>query len=271
MEGEHIVNKHPFRNASARSSICKAGLVLANVLVLGLGSLNANAQVTTNDPGAIAKLVSQIEKQVQQYEKQVQQYEKQIQQYELQLQQYQQMLINIKNLGNQVPSINNNLQHLDANAIASAQCGSAGGSSWFGSLVTSVFAPTSPYAKSQQQICQQIVAIQVQKYNETADMLNRMNSYAALANQTERDRDSIGDTGNGDLSSNSNQVDRNSAELGLEMSNWQARMKAYDAEIGALQDTQSILANAAMYARTPDLLGTSVQAAALKAALTVNQ
>jgi len=251
-------------HASESRLIQRGGLVLAIVLALGLGPLSANAQVITNDPGAIAKLVSQIEKQAQQYEKQ-------IQQYELQLQQYQQLLINIKNLGNQVPNFNNNLQHLDAGTIAQAQCGSAGGSSWFGGLIVSVFAPTSPYAQSQRQICQDVVAIQVQKYNETADMLNRMNRYAALAKDTESNRNAVGQTSNGDLSSNTNQVERNSSELDLEMSNWQARMKAYDAEIGALQATQSILANAAMSARTPDLLGTSVQAAALKAALSVNQ
>lgn len=249
--------------SGGRGSIRRGGLV-AILLALGLGPLSTNAQVITNAPGAIAKLVSQIEKQVQQYEKQ-------IQQYELQLQQYQQLLINIQNLGNQVPSFNNNLQHLDASTIAQSQCDGSGGSSWFGGLIVSVFAPTSPYEQSQRQICQNIVVLQVQKYNETADMLNRMNQYAVLARDTESARNSVGQTDNGDLSSNTNQVERNSSELALEMGNWQARMKAYDAEIGALQATQSILASAAMYARTPDLLGTSVQAAALKAALTVNR
>lgn len=256
------------RRSESQGFIQRGGLTVALVLALGLGPLGANAQVLVTNPPLQSANHSDF---LAQLEKTISQYEKQIQQYELQLQQYQQMLINIKNLGNQVPSFNNNLQHLDANAIALAQCGSAGGSSWFGSLVTSVFAPTSPYAQSQQQICQNIVVIQVQKYNETADMLNRMNQYAALARNTESDRNGVGQTNNGDLSSNTNQVERNSSELALEMSNWQARMKAYDAEIGALQDTQSILANAAMYARTPDLLGTSVQAAALKAALSVNQ
>lgn len=252
------------RWSRSQGSIQTGGLVVAIVLALGLGPLAANAQVETNDPVAIGKLVSQIEKQVQQYEKQ-------IQQYELQLQQYQQMLINLKNLGNKVPSFNNNMQHLDAAQLQQVQCDDASGSSWFGNLMVSVFAPTSPYVEDQRQICQNIVAIQVQKYNETADMLNRMNQYATLAANTETDRNTVGQTGNGDLSSNTNQVERNSAELDLEMSNWEARMKAYDAEIGALQTTQSLLADAAMKARTPDLLGTSVQAAALKAALTVNQ
>jgi len=248
--------------------IQRGGLAIAIVVALGLGPLSANAQVLVSNPPLQSANHSDF---LAQLEKTMSQYEKQIQQYELQLQQYQQLLINIKNLGNQVPSFNNNLQHLDAAQLQKVQCDSTAGPSWFGNLVVSVFAPSSPYSKSQQQICQNIVSIQVQEYNETADMLNRMNQYAALARDTESERDAVGQTDNGDLSSNSNQVERNSAELDLEMGNWQARMKAYHAEIGALQATQSLLAEAEMKARTPDLLGTSVQAAALKAALTVNQ
>jgi hypothetical protein len=249
-------------------SIQLGGFVVAIVLAVGLGPMSASAQVLVANPPLQSANHSDF---LAQLEKTISQYEKQIQQYELQLQQYQQMLINIKNLGNQVPTFNNNLQHLDAAQLQKVQCDSTAGSPWFGNLVVSVFAPTSPYSGSQQQICENIVAIQVQKYNETADMLSRMNQYAALAKDTESERDSVGQTDNGDLSSNSNQVERNGAELDLEMSNWQARMKACDAEIGALQATQSLLAEAEMKARTPDLLGTSVQAAALKAALTVNQ
>lgn len=256
------------RRSESQGFIQKGGLVVAVVLALGLGPLNANAQVLVSNPPLQSANHSDFLAQLQ---KTISQYEKQIQQYELQLQQYQQMLINIRNLGNQVPSFNNNLQHLDAAQLQAVQCDSTTGSSWFGNLIVSVFAPSSPYSESQQRICENIVAIQVLKYNETADMLNRMNQYAALARDTESERDAVGQTDNGDLSSNSNQVARNSAELDLEMGNWQARMKAYDAEIGALQATQSLLAEAEMKARTPDLLGTSVQAAALKAALTVNQ
>lgn len=251
-----------------RGASLAGGLALVCLLMAGnVSAQAAGGGVTTTDPGALAKLIAQLAKLKEQYEKQVQQ-------YQLQLQQYEQMFINIKNLGNQVPNFNNQLQHLDANAITQAQCGSGGGgggSSWFGGLMVSVFAPTSPYAQSQHQICQNIVAIQVLQYNATADMLNRMNGYVGLANTTENLRSSVGKSNTGDLQGNTNQVVRYSGELDLEMSNWQARMKGYDAEISALQATQSILAKAAMSSRTPDLLGTSVQAAALKAALTVNQ
>jgi conjugal transfer/entry exclusion protein len=256
------------RRIGNQAIIQACGLVLAILLALGFGSTDASAQVLVANPPLQAANHSDF---LAQLEKTISQYEKQIQQYDLQLQQYQQMLINIRNLGNQVPAFNNNLQHLDAAQLQAVQCDGAAGSSWIGNLVVSVFAPTSPYSEGQQKICENIVAIQVQKYNETADMLARMNQYAALARDTESERDAVGQTDNGDLNSNSNQVARNSAELDLEMSNWQARMRACDAEIGALQATQSLLAAAEMKARTPDLLGTSVQAAALKAALTVNQ
>lgn len=261
-----MTRKPPYASLSRR--LCAASLAAAVSLGCLCTAGNAPAQaaggVITNDPGALAKLIDQFEKQVQQYAEQVKQ-------YELQLQQYQQMLITIQNLGNNI-SIHNAPQHLDEGQLAQMECANGGGGSGgtLGTFFGSLLAPSGPYVQKQQDICQQIVAIKVQKYNDTSDMMGRMNFYASLANETEHSRDSVGSGNNGNLSANSNQVLRNASALDTEMSNWQTRMQSYDTMLKALQGAQSDLARAALNGN-PSLLNTSAQAAVLEAALKVNQ
>lgn len=242
-----------------------AGILLACVSMAGnVSAQAAGGGVVTTDPGALAKLIDQFEKQVQQYAEQVKQ-------YELQLQQYQQMLITIQNLGSNI-TIHNTPQHLDQNQLAQMECGNggAGASGLLGSLFGSLLAPESPFVQKQQEICQQIVAIKVAKYNDTSDMMKRMNYYANLVNKTEESRNSVGSSNNGDLSANSNQVLRNSSELNAEMANWQTQMQSYDTMLKALEGVQSDLAKASLNGN-PNLLNASAQAAVLEAALKVNQ
>ena len=252
------------RRSGSQGTIQMGGLLVAIALALGLGPLNANAQVETNDPVAIGKLVSQIEKQVQQYEKQ-------IQQYELQLQQYQQMFINLKSLGNVMPSFNNQLQHLDANQLAQVECNSPNGTWSVGGIAQSITSSfNKSYVEAQKEICAQVVTIQVDKYNKTADMMDRMNYYNSLAQQTDQSRTGISqESGTGDLNSNTNQAARNLADLQTEFANWQSRMAADDSMLKTLQDMQSVLAEAALKG-SQDMLSKGVQAAALAAALQVN-
>lgn len=250
--------------AGSHGLIHWGGFVATTMLVLGLVPLSAGAQVVTNDPGAIAKLVAQIQKQVQQYEKQ-------IQQYELQLQQYQQMFINLQSLGNVMPSFNNQPQHLNANQLAQIECNSSNGTWSVGSIVQSVTSSyDKQYVEAQKEICAQVVTIQVDKYNRTADMMGRLNYYNSLAQQTDQSRTGISQqSGTGDLNSNTNQAARNLADLQTEIANWQSQMAADDSMLKTLQDMQSVLAEAALKG-SQDMLGKGVQAAALAAALQVN-
>lgn len=242
-------------------------MALALFAVCGLYAGVASAQVVTSDPTGLAKLAEE-------YKKQLQQYQQQVQQYQLQLQQYQQMLISIQNLtsGGGMLTINNTPEHLDANQLAQLECGdSGGGASLIGGVVGSLTSSfNAPYVQAQKHICQNIVTIEVDKYNRTSDMMVRMNYYSAVAKQTESSRDSVGSSNNGDMSSNTNQATRNLANLNTEVANWQSQMNSDDEMLKTLQDTQSVLARAALDGKS-DLLGASVQAAALEAALKINQ
>lgn len=252
------------RRAGSRGLIHWCGVVAAILFVLELVPVNASAQVVTNDPGAIAKLVAQIKKQIQQYEQQVQQ-------YQLQFQQYQQMFINLQSLGNTMPSFNNQLQNLDANQLAQVECNTSNGTWSVGSIVQSVTASfNKKYVEAQKEICAQVVTIQVDKYNKTAAMMGRLNYYNNLAQQTDQGRTGISQqSGTGDLNSNTNQAARNLADLQTEIANWQSQMAADDSMFKTLQDMQSVLAEAALRG-SQDMLGKGVQAAALATALQVN-
>lgn len=246
----------------------KACIAIAVSLACTLATGSACAQVIVTNPSLQANNHADFASQLS---KTIEQYTKQVQQYTLQIQQYQQMLITIQNLGNNI-TINNAPQHLDQGQLARMECGNEGGgaSGILGSFFGSLLAPEGPYVQKQQDICQQIVAIKVKKYNDTSDMMSRMNYYANLANKTEDSRNSVGSSNNGNLSANSNQVLRNSSELNAEMANWQTQMQSYDAMLKALEGAQSDLAKAALNGN-PSLLNTSAQAAVLEAALKVNQ
>lgn len=259
------------RKPSHRLASClsrKGCMAIAVSLAYTLAAANACAQVIVTNPSLQinnhADFASQLSKTIEQYTKQVQQ-------YTLQVQQYQQMLITIQNLGNSI-TIRNTPQHLDQGQLARMECGNeaGGGSGILGSFFGSLLAPENPFVQKQQDICQQIVAIKVEKYNATSDMMKRMNFYVNLANKTEDSRSSVGSSNNGDLSANSNQVLRNSSELNAEMANWQAQMQSYDTMLNALEGAQSDLAKSALNGN-PSLLNASAQAAVLEAALKVNQ
>lgn len=256
------------RQSGSQGSIRAGGLVLAIALALGIAPTNANAQVLVTNPILQSANHSDF---LAQLEKTISQYEKQIQQYELQLQQYQQMFINLKSLGNVMPSFNNQLQHLDANQLAQVECSSSNGTWSVGGIVQSVTSSfDKTYVEAQKEICAQVVTIQVDKYNKTADMMDRLNYYNSLAQQTDQSRTGISqDSGTGDLNSNTNQAARNLADLQTEIANWQSQMAADDSMLKTLQDMQSVLAEAALKG-SQDMLGKGVQAAALAAALQVN-
>lgn len=261
-----------YTNDRRAHQVGRRGRVLAAALAMAMSIGTACASMPVIDAAHIAKTALVYATQQDQLRQLIVQYQQLIEAYVLQAKQYQQLFINLQNLPNAVPSLGNDFAHLDEAELTEMQCGESGVAAWVGGLVTSLLSQDRPFAESQKKICQQIVVLQVLKYNETADVLGRLNGYAKLAQDAEGQRRQIAsDSGSGDLAGNSNQVQRNAAQLGIEMDNWKGRMGAYDAQLQTLRDAQAMLAQAALRGHPPDMLGTSVQALALKAALQLNR
>jgi hypothetical protein len=194
-----------------------------------------------------------------------------VQQYQQEVQQYQQLLMTVQGLGTNISLLSSNLQPItDASDLVQQNCPGAPGGSVIGTLmstVTSAISPTQPITTSQQQICVQIVLVQIDKYNQTATVLGKLNTYSnslQKLSQIANSVDSLGTT-----SGATTQATTYSSELATEMASWESNMRADDTIISSLQQQQSLLAKTAL-SGSNTILGNVVQAAALKAAFTLN-
>ncbi|MDW7724138.1 hypothetical protein SCY52_15595 [Xanthomonas euvesicatoria] len=125
---------------------------------------------------------------------------------------------------------------------------------------------TGNMAEEQLKVCARIVMAQNSQYNESVMMLKRLVQRNTELEAIERQRARVG-TKQGALAANDNEVKRFTARNAMEMSHWEAKMKAYDVYIAGLKDDQTLLAKRALEGNNGDLLGQVVQAAALKIAL----
>lgn len=238
-------------------SILTAASVCAQVVVVD------PANVSTNQTG----FATQLAKTVEQYKQQILQYTKQLQQYELQLQQYQQMLSSIQNISNGVSLMPNELQRVtNTAALIQGRCSSTAGVSGVVSTLMNSMSSlmTQSITQAQQILCERIVTTQIDKYNQTVDMLNKLHDqYGDQFQQLE----SLFGSGSSmaDTDRASGQVQKYSDALATEMGNWQTRMKADDAVIETLQSQQSILGRVAMKGSSTTL-GNVVQATTFAAA-----
>lgn len=255
------VRPHP---KPSRTNPRRHGWTLAMIAGCAAAVGSAGAQVLVTDPGSIAAnergFASQLAKAVEQYAKQ-------IQQYETQLQQYQQMLSSIQNLGNGLSLAPNQLQPIAGSApLIQGKCSSPAANP--AALVSSVIngmglLATGPITQAQQALCGQIVATQVDRYNATIDMLNRLDDYG---NQFQQVEDMAGSVSTqADAGRATAQVEKYGSAMATEMSQWRVRMEADDAIIETLRNQQSILGHMALKGGST-VPGNVVQAAAFAAA-----
>lgn len=247
-----IILKEP----SSRAGTLKK-LAVSLSMAVAVCANNVGAQILVHDQGNITTneqgFASQLAKTIDQYTTQ-------LKEYATQLQQYQQMLSGITSLSNGLSLQTNQLQPVTD--VASLIRGKCSDSSSVGGLVSGVMNSmsslmTQNIAQTQKMICAQIVTVQVDKYNKTVTMLNKMNSYGAQFQQLE----SIAEAANtfADTGRTSTQVEKYTSAVTTEMANWQAEMKANDAVIDTLRDQQAILGRIALKG-SPSLVGTVVQA-----------
>ncbi|WP_372363469.1 hypothetical protein ACCQ07_16675 [Xanthomonas sp. NCPPB 3583] len=237
-------------------------LAASLLLSIGLYAGSANAQVVVTNPTGMAK-------DLKEYAEQAKRWTETIKQYQQQLQHYQQQLIKLQRLQfNELP-LENNFVLRDSNFGMDAYCPGASG---IGGIVEKMV-PISlgsltgnDLREKQTEVCRQIVIAQNAQYNEAVLMIQRLVERARDFERVQRQRDSGGDK-QGALAANDNEVQRYAARNAMELSHWEARMKAYDIYIAGLKDDQSLLAKRALEGDKNNLFGQVIQAAALKIAL----
>jgi hypothetical protein len=147
--------------------------------------------------------------------------------------------------------------------------------------ITQVLSPDSNanITQSQQQICQHIVQLQIDKYDRTVIMLARINNYGNTLSQLQSTLNNASSSihniaaaagGSGqsiaDITSQMNNAQQNMTGLDAEMKAYQASISVDDAAISALQQMQSNLGKVALHG-SPTPLGQLIQASAFAGAL----
>jgi hypothetical protein len=130
---------------------------------------------------------------------------------------------------------------------------------------------TTDIAATQRGICQKIAFLEATKYNETVDMLNRLDTNTnSLLRQLQNL--SIMNRTPGDIASLNQQSSQANAQFAAEATQWQGKMNAYDSAIATLKSQQTILANKALKGSGSSntvggVVGNLVQGATFAAAL----
>ncbi len=248
-------------------SMRKAGAALSLTLACCLGMGTAHAQVLVMDVTTEAETTAS-------YGEEAAQTLKQISQYETQLQQYQQMLSSIQGITSGMSLLPNTLQHADYNSVVTAACGGGSGiSNILGTVISDVASEitgNTPIQQQQQEICAKITYYQVDQYNTTVDMLNKMTgAYQQQFQKIEGIANGISSLTQADTGNVTAQEQKYSNTISSEMSTFNAQMEADTNIIKTLQAQQSILARIA-FKGNPNLIGDATQAAILTAVFKVN-
>ncbi|MDL9998464.1 hypothetical protein QTI24_07630 [Variovorax sp. J22P240] len=253
-------------HVSLRKAASTSALVLASILFTG----PARAQLATFDFAALGQAIAQYSAQASEYAEQAQRWAETVQQYQKQVAHYQQMIAKVARLDFSVQPTNTLTPITDISGMVAQACPGAGNSVTDTALSIvglSSLDLNGNLAVRQRTICQQITLLQIDKYNETAKMLERMSQYSSLLQKIDQHRDLVqGISSVGDLQANTNEAVRNANKLAKEMSDWQALMAAKDAAIHALQAQQTTVAKVRLKGSPKTVLGEIVQAGAFAAA-----
>lgn len=250
------------------------GQVALIVALAGLSVEPAPAQVLVTDPTLVTAneegFKSQLAQSMAQYARQGMEYAKQLDQYYQQVEQYKQLLMTIKGLGTNISLSSNKLKPIDdPTDLIDQNCPSASGGSVIGSLVTSVasaVSPETPITVAQQQICADITMLQIDEYNRTVAILGKLDQYGGTLQKLNKLANEVKTLGT--TSGATTQAATYSATTAYSMQEWQTAIAGDEAVIQALNQQQSILAKKAL--KGSSAIGTVVQAAALKAAFSVD-
>lgn len=249
--------------------------IALSLALLGLWATSTHAQVLVTDTAAISTteegFKSQLAQTLAQYSRQGLQYAKQLDQYYQEVEQYKQLLMTVKGLGANISLTSNKLETIkDPSELIDQNCPGTSGGSVVGTLVTS-FASTltlnKPITESQQQICANIVTLQVDEYNRTVAILDQLVQYGGTLQKLNKLANEVSTLGT--ATGATTQAANFSAITAQAMHDWQTAVAGDEAVIKALSEQQRILGKVALRGSNT-VLGTVVQAAALKTAFEVN-
>lgn len=240
------------------------GLAFALCLALGTVVGNVRAQVVTIDPAHIAKDVANFAKTMEQYAKE-------IAQYQAVLQHYQQQLVRFTHMDFALPTMQNDYHEIssgDAADQVARACPSTDGSGVAGAVsgLLQIFTPkaNSSILGNQRMICEQIQFRQIDKYNLTVRMMNRLKDYSKNLKSLQDQMQSGGDS-EGAMAGTKGNIELNSSALENEMKTWDGQINADDQMISYMQSQQSVQAREILNGSNT-VLGNVIQAATFASA-----
>jgi hypothetical protein len=127
----------------------------------------------------------------------------------------------------------------------------------------------APISAGKQQICEQLVQLRVQAFNDSIEMTNRFQQYSEQLTKIDSNRDSA--KSQGDLWANTNESLRTIGKLQAEMGFWRTRLAAYESAIKFHEGQQNALTQTAINGSSSSLPSTGqlIQTGALAAALAI--
>lgn len=255
MESSFAIVPPKRRRTFATRLLATAG---AFVLAAALAP-TARAQFIVSDPGNLAVAVQDIADKAFQYGEQGKRWSDQYKHY-------QQQLIKLQRLQMQQSAMRDDFPERDPAYGMEDLCPGAKREGIMG--VLGAFNPQldSDLVAEQRRLCQRRVMADNAKYNESVRMLKQLIQRNREFEQVESQR---GDVGNnqGNLAANDNEAQRFMVRTRMDLDYWQARMKAYDDYIVALQKDQSRLARRALEGKRDSGIGGIIQSEAIKGAL----
>lgn len=229
------VDRH--RNATGNAS----RLLTITPIALALAGLFAatptHAQLVVNDPPALVMHVQNIFKNVAEFKNQADRWTSTAQHYRQQLVRLQKLQISGSQMVDDFPERASNYGMED-------RCpGPPSGLDGLRGQFTAQM--EGDIVKQQLALCQRAVLAENAKYNDSVRMLKllirRNNEFGNINTQ----RDSVGES-QGALAANDNEAQRFMIRTQMDLDYWQARMRAYDDYILALENDQSRLARRAL-------------------------
>lgn len=232
--------------------------IAAALAVALLVAAPAHAQLVVTDPGNLGIAIKDL------FEKAFQ-YGEQGKRWTDQYKHYQQQLVKLQQLQMQRSAMRDDFPERDPAYGMEDLCpGSQRGAL---DRTMSAFDPRmeSDLVAEQRRLCQRMVMADNAKYNESVRMLKQLLQRNREFAQIENQRGEVGDK-QGNLAANDNEAQRFMVRTRMDLDYWQARMKAYDDYIAALQKDQSRLARRALEGKRQGGIGNIIQSEAIKGA-----
>ncbi|MBS0342946.1 MAG: hypothetical protein JSS56_20730 [Proteobacteria bacterium] len=221
------------------------------------GWTHASAQsgVIVNDTQSMSKAIAE-------YAEQAKRWADTVAQYQQQLQHYQQMLSTAMNANFQGVLPTSALQKItDESSIIQQACPDSAVVAGAVSTITGVDLQ-GPIHATALKLCAQKVHLQIDSYNSTIDLLERMPKYGGLLQQIDNLRNALGSSNSiGNLQANTNEAARTSNKLDSEFINWQSRIRANETAIATLDSQMSLVAQISLKGQG-SIFGKVVSAAA---------